>query len=264
MTGGRRFTSSMFPCRRGIYTAVCRVSTSWLADWPARTLAAWDIRATHWDSKRPASPAIGCYLVPQLVDFKNGMRKSSEPRKANTNVTAAIARALTDDEMRAAAAYCGSILFKPWVRVIETDTVPKTRIDGGILFRLDREDTEPLGMRIIETPVDAELTDAKDPPFRVHRVCARGKRREWRDAGHRQDEHHVGLPQLSRCWRERLRPYPAAGRTLTELHRPPALRHSAERAAGNEYRDDEADRGEDDGRGHHEHRRLHGVADAVG
>ena len=103
------------------------------------------------------------YFIQQLVDFKNGMRKSAEPRKANTNVMAAIAKALTDDEMKAAAAYYGSIPFKPWVRIIETDTVPRTRIDGGIFFRLDGEDTEPLGMRIVETPVDGELTDAKDP-----------------------------------------------------------------------------------------------------
>jgi cytochrome c553 len=103
------------------------------------------------------------YFVQQLRDFKNGMRKSAEPRKANTNVMASIAKALTEEEMRAAAAYYASIPFTPWVEVMESDTVPKTHIDGGIFFTRKGHGTEPIGSRIIETPVDGALTDAKDP-----------------------------------------------------------------------------------------------------
>src|SRR4029453_878874 len=45
-----------------------------------------------------------------------------------------------------------------------TKTVPKTRIQGGMYLRLEGEETEPLGMRIIETPENVEHTEVlRDP-----------------------------------------------------------------------------------------------------
>ncbi len=103
------------------------------------------------------------YVVGQLNDFRNGMRRSSEPRKANTNVMANIAKAMTDDEINAAAGYFSSIAFKPWIKVIEANTVPLTHIEGGIFFTRKGSGTEPIGVRIIETPVDQTLTESRDP-----------------------------------------------------------------------------------------------------
>ena len=103
------------------------------------------------------------YVVRQLVDFRNGMRRSAEPRKANTNVMVDIAKAMSDEEIEAAAAYYSSMPFKPWVKVIEADTVPLTHIEGGIFFTKKGHGTEPIGRRIIETPVDGALTELRDP-----------------------------------------------------------------------------------------------------
>jgi cytochrome c553 len=54
--------------------------------------------------------------------------------------------------------------WTPWVKVIESDTVPKTRTSAGIFFVLEGDEKEPLGGRIIETPVDAEQTEKYKNP----------------------------------------------------------------------------------------------------
>src|SRR5215475_13690378 len=92
------------------------------------------------------------YFVQQMNDFRNGSRKSAEPRKANTNVMIAIAKAMTDEEIKASAEYFGSMPWTQWIKVIETDMVPKTRISGGLFIALDGNEKEPIGKRIIEVP----------------------------------------------------------------------------------------------------------------
>ncbi len=99
------------------------------------------------------------YFIQQMNDFRNGNRKSAEPRKTNTNLMIAIAKGMTDDEIKAAAIYFGSMTWTPWIKVIETSTVPKTRIAGGMFLTLEGNEKEPLGKRIIETPENAEATE---------------------------------------------------------------------------------------------------------
>jgi cytochrome c553 len=99
------------------------------------------------------------YFLQTLSDFRNGDRTSADTRKANTKVMITIAKGMTDDEMKAAAEYFGSMKWTPWMKVIETDTVAKTRIQGGMYLKLEGNEKEPLGQRIIETPVNAEATE---------------------------------------------------------------------------------------------------------
>jgi cytochrome c553 len=98
------------------------------------------------------------YFIQQMHDFKNGDRKSSEPRKANTNLMVQFAKNMTEDEIKQAAEYFGSMKYTQWIKVVETDTVPKTRIAGG-MFLVEGNEKEPIGNRIIETPVDTEGTE---------------------------------------------------------------------------------------------------------
>jgi cytochrome c553 len=99
------------------------------------------------------------YILQTLTDFKNGARNSSDTRKPNTNMMIGFAKSMTDDEMKAAAQYFSSMKWTPWIRVVETDTVPKTRIANGIFLRLPGEETEAIGNRIIETPEDVEAME---------------------------------------------------------------------------------------------------------
>jgi cytochrome c553 len=104
------------------------------------------------------------YFIQQMTDMRNGNRKSAEPRKANTNVMITIAKGMTEDEIKAAAEYFGSMKWTPWIKVMETNTVPKTRLAGGMYLTLEGNEKEPLGQRIIETPVDAEGTEVLRNP----------------------------------------------------------------------------------------------------
>ena len=104
------------------------------------------------------------YFIQTMADFKNGTRKSADSRKANTNIMIAIAKAMTDDEIKIAADYFAAMTWTPWIKVVETATVPKTRIAGGMFLKLDGGETEPIGNRIIEMPEDTERTEVlRDP-----------------------------------------------------------------------------------------------------
>jgi cytochrome c553 len=104
------------------------------------------------------------YFLQTMGDFRSDARKSADSRKANTNVMIAIAKGMSEDEIKAAAEYFSSMKWTPWIKVVETDTVPKTRIAGGMFLKLEGRETEPIGQRIIEAPDDTERTESlRDP-----------------------------------------------------------------------------------------------------
>lgn len=104
------------------------------------------------------------YFIQQMNDFRSGNRKSAEPRKTNTNLMATIAKGMTEDEIKAAAEYFGSMKWTPWIKVVEFSTVPKTRLAGGMFLTLEGNEKEPLGKRILETPENAEETEVLRNP----------------------------------------------------------------------------------------------------
>ncbi len=104
------------------------------------------------------------YFMQQMQDFRSGARKSAESRKGNTNIMIAIAKAMTDEEIKASAEYFGAMPWTPWIRVVESDTVPKTRIAGGLFIPLEGSEKEPLGRRIIEVPENTELSETYRSP----------------------------------------------------------------------------------------------------
>ena len=104
------------------------------------------------------------YFIQQLKDFRDGNRKSADSRKQNTGAMASIAKAMTDEEIKASAEYFAAIPFTPWIKVVESTTAPKTRINVGLFLALDGNETEPLDQRIIEVPVSAEMTETYRNP----------------------------------------------------------------------------------------------------
>ncbi len=105
------------------------------------------------------------YFMQQLMDFRNDLRQTSDPRKTNTAKMASFVKALSIEELKAAAAYYTAISAKLWIKVVETETVPKTfnRNDTWIVVKGADAGVEPLGRRIIETPVSDEADLWKDP-----------------------------------------------------------------------------------------------------
>jgi len=76
------------------------------------------------------------------------------------------AAGITAEEAKAAAEYFAAIKMPRWIKVIETETVPKSRNAGGFFIPLEGAEagTEPVGNRILEMPVDAEQTEGYRNP----------------------------------------------------------------------------------------------------
>ena len=102
------------------------------------------------------------YIVQQMADWRAGLRRTGEPRMGPPARMQQIGAAATDEQARVAAEYFSSISFKPWVEVIETDMVPVTRKAGAIHQVVEGGGTEPIGVRIVETPVDLHRTELRD------------------------------------------------------------------------------------------------------
>jgi cytochrome c553 len=112
----------------------------------------------------PVSGLPVSYFIQTMADFKSGARKSADARKANTNAMIGFAKAMTDEEVKAAAEYFGAIKWTPWIKVVESPTVPKTRIAGGLFLAEPGDEKEPIGQRLIEVPENTEASETyRDP-----------------------------------------------------------------------------------------------------
>jgi cytochrome c553 len=103
------------------------------------------------------------YFIAQMRDMKRGWRQSAEPRKKNAHEMVEFAKAMTEREIREAATYYAAIPWGNFIRVVETDTVPKTVSADGMMLPLAGNGREPLGRRIVEAPADPSRTDLRDP-----------------------------------------------------------------------------------------------------
>jgi len=118
---------------------------------------------------RPENAAVSAlpveYFIQTMNDFKNGVRKSAEPRKANTNTMITIAKGMSDDDIRTAAGYFAAMPWTPWIKVVEAEMVPKTVNQGGMFVRIEGAPpaTEPLAQRIVEMPENTEQTELRNP-----------------------------------------------------------------------------------------------------
>lgn len=101
------------------------------------------------------------YFSQQMADYKSGARKTSVPKR-NIDLMISIAKAATDDEVNAAAAYFSTLKPKSIIRVVESDTVPKTQVAGWFLAPVKTGDKEPISQRIIEVPEDQQQFEYRD------------------------------------------------------------------------------------------------------
>jgi cytochrome c553 len=102
--------------------------------------------------------ATSAYLARQLADFRSGARAG-----VTSKVMIGIAKAMTEDEMRASSDYFAALKVVRWTRVVETDTVPKTYWRGNRRLPLAEGGSEPIGNRIIELPEDPARNLLRDP-----------------------------------------------------------------------------------------------------
>ena len=104
------------------------------------------------------------YFMKQIQDFRSGKRHSADPRKPNTNTMIELAKSLSDQELQEAAEYFGAQKWTPWIRIVESDMVPKTRISGNLFLPLEPTKTQPTAGRIIEMPENEEQAESYRNP----------------------------------------------------------------------------------------------------
>lgn len=102
------------------------------------------------------------YIIQQMRDYREGLRTSSEPQNGPANLMRSLAQNVTPEDLAAAALYFASLEPRPWIRVVETDTVPETVVSGWMYIEKEGGGTEALGMRIIEMPEDLHRTELRD------------------------------------------------------------------------------------------------------
>lgn len=130
----------------------------------------WACALCHYPNGKGRSENAGVaglpvsYFIHQFEDFKDGLRNSADEHKGNTKLMAVYAQNMTDEEVKEAAEYFGSMKWTPWVKVVETATVPKTRVNIGMYLPVEGAGKEPLGERIIEVPVSTEQTEVYRNP----------------------------------------------------------------------------------------------------
>jgi cytochrome c553 len=102
------------------------------------------------------------YIVQQIADFKSGARASSAPQRVPVKLMISLAKEATDAEVEVAAAYFAALKPKAIIKIVETDTVPKSYVFGWHLAAVTTGEKEPIGRRIIEVPENLEQFESRD------------------------------------------------------------------------------------------------------
>ena len=103
------------------------------------------------------------YITQQVQDMRSGARRSAGPAGYRPwELMHAVAMQVSDADLAEAAAYFASIRMVRRVTVTEAERIPASR-EVGFLHRLDPDrGTEPLGQRIVETPLDVRRHELRD------------------------------------------------------------------------------------------------------
>ena len=101
------------------------------------------------------------YIAQQMADFKSGARNTLVPGR-NPGLMVDTARAITNGEIEAAAAYFSALIPRSAIKIVEAANAPKTRVVDWHLAVALSAGTEPLGRRIIEVPENLEQFERRD------------------------------------------------------------------------------------------------------
>ena len=141
------------------------------------------------------------YIVQQMADFKSGLRKGSDPDMLSVTNMIKLAKSVSDEDVKAAAAYFSSFQLKPWIHVVEVEEVPKTKPAGGMMVVEDGAEKEPIGDRVIEVSENLEQTELRDPTSGFIAYVPKGSLAKGKDSGHDRRQwkndglHHVSRPE---------------------------------------------------------------------
>ncbi len=151
----------------------------------------------------------------------------------------------------------------PWIKVIETNTVPKTRNANG-MFLVEGDEKEPLGKRILETPANAEATEVlRDPHSPFFAYVPPGSIKKGEALVTKASGKTTQCGRLS--WSGSEGPRPGAGYRgpFTQLSGATNVRYAARHAQRRVDSADETSRRQFERRRHYQHRGVHLIADSL-
>jgi cytochrome c553 len=103
------------------------------------------------------------YIIQQMADYKSGARRTADPARSPPSLMIALSKPITDAEIEAAAAYFSALQGRKRIKVVESDTAPKTYVAGLLWAAAEGTEREPLGNRIVEIPDDLLRFESRDP-----------------------------------------------------------------------------------------------------
>lgn len=134
------------------------------------------------------------YLVEQLNAFREDHRQSAELRLHHTRKMNIVAKGLAVDDVTVAANYFSHLPPRQWVRVVETDNVPRTNIDpDNWLNRAPGGGREPIDQRIVELAENEYRMNIGDPTSGIIAYAPKGAVQRGERLA------HTGTPQRPAC-----------------------------------------------------------------
>ena len=107
------------------------------------------------------------YIVRQVQEMRSHVRQTAADQRIPMVLKSHVFNSVTDEELIEAATYFSSLPARSYIKVLESDTVPRTAAYLNLFLALAPEGgTEALGQRIIEIPDDFdrfEMRDARAP-----------------------------------------------------------------------------------------------------
>jgi cytochrome c553 len=103
------------------------------------------------------------YIIQQMADYKSGARGTALPGRTPPKLMIELSKPITDAEIEAAAAYFSALQPRKRIKVIESDTAPKTYVAGLLWAAVETGEREPIGERIVEVPDDLLRFESRDP-----------------------------------------------------------------------------------------------------
>jgi cytochrome c553 len=215
-------------------------------DWSEKSIPCADC---HWSNGlgHLATASLAAlpraYVVDQLKAFRSGHRHSTDTRLKNVQLMIGVAGEVNPAQAAEAAAYFAGLRPKPWVRVVEADSIPTTLID-----RYGWRDLDPAGgvesidHRIVEVAEDEHRMNSSDPTSGILAYVPPGSIRRG-EAPVLSGEAYHGLCELSWSRLAQSGRGAQAGRTDAHLSRSANVGYQIRESHGHRcYSDDQCGR----------------------
>jgi cytochrome c553 len=103
------------------------------------------------------------YIIQQMADYKSGARSTSVSGRTPSTLMIGLSKPITDVEVEAAATYFSALQPRKRIKVVESDSVPKSYVAGLLWAAVETGGREPIGARIVEIPDDLIRFESRDP-----------------------------------------------------------------------------------------------------